>query len=360
MLAFTPAEGPTGLLSVLSDPPGADVLLNNVLAGHTPLSLERSAGVYTLTLRHDGFAETHRTLEIAPNRPQVARASLEKIKYLAFLKRLIEKETEMSAPPAPAPAAVSKDENQTLAFDALQLAAAEEEMQSGAFGKALSLLNNLDANATLPAYTHQRVLENIARCYRGKGDYRAYAGALENLLVSVKNPVKRDNLLWETAVIKATFLGRYDAARTDLLTYIATFNNGIWIQEAYLELAEVNYLLNKPADAANTYRDFIRRFPESPSFDKAVYNLAYLYSHSLADCAEACQWYNRLENNFQNSAYLEDALFWKADCYDKMGQAARARDAYNNYIKRYPGGRWKSAASERLSQLAVNAPPQKG
>ncbi|MFH0920119.1 MAG: PEGA domain-containing protein [Fibrobacterota bacterium] len=358
LISALPSTGPSGLLSVLSDPPGAEVLLDGMPAGRTPLSLECVSGKHTLTLSHEGFAESRRTLNVSPERPQVMRASLEKIKYLAFLKGLIEKETDISAP-APR-VSVSGRKDAPVSFDSLRLAAAEEEMQSNAFGKALSLLNGLASAPALPPETRVRVLEDIARCHRGKGDYRAYAAALEALYAVVGNPVKRDNLLWEIAGIKATYLGRYKEARTDLLAYIAEFKNGIWIQEAYLELAEVQYLLSNTADAARTYRELIRRFPDSPSIDKAVYNLAYLHSHALSDCAEACQWYNRLEREYPGSVYLEDALFWKADCYDKMGLSAKSRDTYSLYLARYPQGRWKDAAAERLLQLVDSAPPKKG
>jgi len=192
-------------------------------------------------------------------------------------------------------------------------------------------------------------MEKKAGCSRVLGDFTGCVSTLMAIYNATPSPVKRDNLLWEIAGIKASNLGQYREAAADLQSYIATFRNGVWIQEANVKLAEIQYLLKQPEAAAATYSAFIKAFPESPLMDKALYNVAYIQGHDLKDCASANQYYNKLESGYAGSAYLQDAVFWHADCLMQLGEKEAAREKYGLYLTRFPDGRWKEAAAERIA-----------
>lgn len=57
-------------LSVLSTPPGADVLVDNQLVGHTPVTLELAPGVHHVEVRRAGYADARADFTLDPRVPQ--------------------------------------------------------------------------------------------------------------------------------------------------------------------------------------------------------------------------------------------------------------------------------------------------
>jgi tetratricopeptide (TPR) repeat protein len=338
-----------GILSVTSEPAGAEVIVNGRIEGRTPLMLEQPVGPSRVALQSPGFASVEQRIEVKPQALGALHLTMERIKALKLFKGLIEQETALPVLPA-----ISTERAQTgpeadvLSSGIYQLAL--DMMEKGETVQAVALLDELLADKDTPAETRVKIMEKKAGCSRILGDFTGCVSTLMAIYNATPSPVKRDNLLWEIASIKASNLGQYREAAGDLQNYIATFKKGVWIQEANIKLAEIQYLLKQPEAATATYSAFIKAYPESPLLDKALYNVAYIQGHDLKDCASANQCYNRLESDFTGSPYLQDAVFWHADCLVQLGQIDKARDKYRLYLKNFPDGRWRDAAMERISE----------
>ncbi|WFN33773.1 PEGA domain-containing protein [Methanogenium sp. S4BF] len=74
---LSPAEGGYGSLSVTSSPTGAEVYVNNVKAGITPVTSDTMApGSYTVTIRLSGYTEWTSVSEVKPGSTTYVSASL--------------------------------------------------------------------------------------------------------------------------------------------------------------------------------------------------------------------------------------------------------------------------------------------
>jgi TolA-binding protein len=356
------AARPMGTLSITSDPPGAYTFINGRAVGQTPLVLEKPSDTYQIALALPGYAVYEQSLRVGRNKGAETHASLEKIKYLKFLKSIMIAREGLREPvpqekaPAPVPqvipavpivqAAGGSPLAQSLFADAVS------KLESGDFGGALNAFEYLKSTESDNIEAKLQVMDKIARCYRALNNFSACVQVLDEMYRISKNHVKKDNLLWEIADIRASRLGQYEAAEKDLLLYVKECPGGFWIHEAYIKLAEIQYLLKKAKAAAATYTAYIEKYPQNRSIDKAYYNLAYILGHDLNDCGRAVVWYRKLLAGHPQSPFVEDAVFWKADCLARLNKKEEAKAEYLNYLARFPNGRWKDATREKLADLA--------
>ncbi|RIH90527.1 PEGA domain protein [Calidithermus terrae] len=68
-----PPTGSTGVLSVVTDVPGADVYIDGRLAGRTPINLQLRPGRYTLEVRSGGRVVYRQAVQVRPNRTTTVR-----------------------------------------------------------------------------------------------------------------------------------------------------------------------------------------------------------------------------------------------------------------------------------------------
>lgn len=68
-----PPTGATGVLSVVTDVPGADVYIDGRLAGRTPINLQLRPGRYTLEVRSGGRIVYRQAVQVRPNRTTTVR-----------------------------------------------------------------------------------------------------------------------------------------------------------------------------------------------------------------------------------------------------------------------------------------------
>ncbi|OGJ89688.1 MAG: hypothetical protein A2487_01175 [Candidatus Raymondbacteria bacterium RifOxyC12_full_50_8] len=225
------------------------------------------------------------------------------------------------------------------------------DIKNGNYSNALKTLQALDDRTDITRAAGDEILEKISLCYRGMGDFASVVTVLRYVEKNTANMVKKDNVLWETALIEASNLKNYTHAEKDLKQYISQYKNGLWIHEAYIKLAEIQYLMKNPQAAVETYSEYIDRFPGNPIIDKAIYNMAYLMGSELYDCKAAIKCYEQLQQSFPESRFLENSIFWQADCLNRLGQFNEARKEYQRYIQLFPEGRWSPAARERLAGI---------
>ncbi|OGS37626.1 MAG: hypothetical protein A2293_16505 [Elusimicrobia bacterium RIFOXYB2_FULL_49_7] len=348
----------SGFLQISSEPVGATVMINGKPSGHTPFSIEKSAGEQTLSVTSPGYTGWHRTLQLTKNSTLNEHVVLQKITFLKLLKN-------MNTPtPLPLleelyaentdPTQFTSDQPGNASLLCREYQVGLDKIQIGNYSVALSTFETLrQKGLRLPADRIQ-LLEQIARCYRGLNDYSSCLATLSEIFNLTENPVKKDNLLWEMASLRAFYLSDYAAVEKDLNDYISLFPQGLWIQEARLRLAEIRYLLRKPMEAAEAYESYLAGAPEGTASEKAMYNLAFLLSHDLNNCEEAIRWYGRQMADYPGGLFLEDAIFWRADCLERLDRRADATREYQHYLSAYPNGRWKNATMERLENIGIS------
>jgi TolA-binding protein len=201
-------------------------------------------------------------------------------------------------------------------------------------------------------HEHAVLARKAVECYRSLGDFGATLAARQKERDAAKSPGARGSLLWEIATIKANCQGDYAGAANDLEEYIRTCPDGPWIHEAYDKRAEALYLDGRMPEAVQQFREHIRRFPNSKEIDQSLYYLAEIASHELNNCADAINYFARLVRAPQGR-YRENALFGLAECYVRLGKDEPARKTYQDYIRLFPKGTWRSACNARLAALAA-------
>ena len=71
-----PARAGQGTLKVVSNPPGAKVLIDGDAVGATPLSVKREAGTYVVSVELSGYAPVSRSMDVAPGKTAVMNETL--------------------------------------------------------------------------------------------------------------------------------------------------------------------------------------------------------------------------------------------------------------------------------------------
>jgi len=74
-----------------------------------------------------------------------------------------------------------------------------------------------------------------------------------------------------------------------------------------------------------------------PGAEVAAYEEAFRL-YRTEKYADAIARFNQFLQNFPSSEYGDNALFWLGECYLKQGDPSSAAVAFEDVVKRYPGG----------------------
>lgn len=160
--------------------------------------------------------------------------------------------------------------------------------------------------------------------------------------------VAEDNVLWETIMARLSSRSNARAAEEELNRYLAEFPDGIWIEEAFFKLAELRVQAGRKKEALEVYRRFINRTPAPSTLDRALYEAATILANDLNGCAEAVDLYGRIESEYPSSRSMENTLFWRGDCFTRLGRLSEAQDEYRKYAARFSKGKWAKVVQSRL------------
>jgi len=327
-----------GLVDCESFPSGATVSIDGQRIGRTPLILKRPAGRSEVTISCDGYAEKKSLVTVRAKQATDCYAQLVPVR----------------APAAHGPIAAwsAEDTAHGALINFPEYIEALIQLTIGEYRKALDIFDSLNALPALGMHEHAVLARKAVECYRSLGDFGATLAARQKERDAAKSPGARGSLLWEIATIKANCQGDYAGAANDLEEYIRTCPDGPWIHEAYDKRAEALYLDGRMPEAVQQFREHIRRFPNSKEIDQSLYYLAEIASHELNNCADAINYFARLVRAPQGR-YRENALFGLAECYVRLGKDEPARKTYQDYIRLFPKGTWRSACNARLAALAA-------
>ncbi len=355
-----PADAPA-LLSLASRPAGADVFLDGKPVGQTPLMLEEKAGRRTVSMTYldhepvdtivtaqpGRLTSIEATLEPTPPRPRSSEPDRERGTTKPAGKR--RRSAGMRSRPTPAADRPPRPRVRTRLPESFpEYKRAQAALRGGNHEQALRILDNLSRRDDMAGEGRMKLLEEMSRALEKQGRYEQLLSVLERMYAHAESDVKRDNLLWRIASVRRHDLGDLHGAEMDLVAYLIAQPDGIWIDEAYLGLAQIQYRLGKYDAAARTYRKLIDRAPSEAYMEQAMFALAHILTHELDNCRRGLPWYSRLLDEYDGSPYMERALFWKAECLRRLGQVREAREAYRRYLSLFPGGRWIRTARAQL------------
>lgn len=99
-----------------------------------------------------------------------------------------------------------------------------------------------------------------------------------------------------------------------------------------------------PAQAAQRYGEFVRRFPRDPRAGLAAFELGRIRMDSLGDPAGAVAPLTRALRS-SGGAFREDALARLVRVHARLGNSDRCAELRERYLRQYPSGAYRSAVS---------------
>jgi tetratricopeptide (TPR) repeat protein len=110
-------------------------------------------------------------------------------------------------------------------------------------------------------------------------------------------------------------------------------------------------MLCKYDSVAATYKTFLKKFPDDPARERALFSLAGVLDDDLNRIREAIGLYTKVMDEFPRGKYYKAALFARAECFDKLGRMMEAKIDYKKYRRLDPQGIWIAACVKRLKTI---------
>jgi TolA-binding protein len=318
-----------GAFTITSTPEEADVFIDGDLAGQTPLFSHVTFGMHSIRISRNGFKDHIDSIEIKAHERFMADISL--------------------IPSGDGP--LSPEDY--VVFNDATLSRAINLLNNGNVTKAIRLLSSLVKNAT-PSTSKSMLataLYKLGTAYKLDGKYEAATLTLSIIVDGPYSTRERGKALFQRGTIHKTHLQNAAEAINDFRRYTSDFSKGIWYEEALYSLAELYHLTNDYKNAAKTYTAFINQFGNTIYREKVLFTLGILYCSHLSNIQRGISFYNRLLEEYPNSPYTEDALFWSADGLLRVGHSKKSAERFRSYLDRFPSGKWQSEATTRLSKI---------
>ncbi len=344
-----------GLLDINSKPDGAIVRINGEPAGITPVTLQKKPGNYNISVTYNGYKVWNSEIEVVKDNASFVNTDLVKSKPRVKNVTLAKTEPKKSAVKyeKEIEKKISSPES-TKDFGFIfnpSFVEALMQITIGEYEKALNILDSLKDLPQLSIPERFRIMSKIASCNRKLGDFEATLANLTERYRASKSVEESSNLLWEIINIKSSYLEDYEGAEKDIHEYIKTYPKSSWIEAAYEKLGELQYLTGKFSKAVGTYQYHINYFNQSPTRDRSMYTLANILRLDLKDTNYALKWYNELIKSYPKSVYIENALFERAECYERIGMKKKAIKEFKKYITAYPNGHLTRFTNLKLAEL---------
>jgi tol-pal system protein YbgF len=110
------------------------------------------------------------------------------------------------------------------------------------------------------------------------------------------------------------------------------------------------------ADAAASFREFLRRYPTHDYADNAQYWLGECY-YDLKDYATAVREFRRVVEKHATGNKVPDALLKMGFSYLSLGESGAGRRSLQELVRTYPSHPSARLAGERLAALATESDP---
>lgn len=231
-----------------------------------------------------------------------------------------------------------------------QVSGVDSSIERDDYTGALRKIDDIMANSLLKPDQHYDANMKKARILKYLKRYSDVASVLEEVANGNYRTEFKGNALFQYAMLQKNELNNSKKAVETLRKYIDAHKDGLMITDAFYTLAEVLHEKKEYSAEAAVYNQYIELFGTASSAQRAVYELARLYSTELNDHSRAFGLFAHLSDVYPEGPYSEDALFWKAKSLQAQGKAAQEIIAYKEYLGKYPNGRWAMDAKARTAR----------
>ena len=134
----------------------------------------------------------------------------------------------------------------------------------------------------------------------------------------------------------------FDQAAPRWQQFIQTYPQHKRTPTAYHHLGVCQIQQQKHAEAANTFRTILSKFPQFTALDSTHFNLglaiynAALASQKPADFNQAATTFGEVSAKFGNSPLVPTSLFYRAECLCLAGDFKTALPVYQNIVNAHP------------------------
>ena len=134
-------------------------------------------------------------------------------------------------------------------------------------------------------------------------------------------------------------LGKAEEANTQFTRLAEQFPKSPLAGDSLFRLGEYYTEQKQPAEAARAYGRAVEALGESKLAPLAGFKLG-VSAYDAKDFPTSATAFGTLLARFPTSDYAAESLFWRAQALEQQGeaQAAPARDAYLQYLAKYPAG----------------------
>ncbi|MGD9201201.1 MAG: PEGA domain-containing protein [Chitinispirillia bacterium] len=360
-----------GIINIKSDPANAKIYIGDDFIGVTPHAINFPSGSYNVSIEKDGFKpwkkniylETMYSANVSAKLSQYTQNQYIKVtkplikksrKVIRKKSKLVNKKTHVN--PLKEEIVIDTSVQDTKDFGFIlnpEFVKALIHMTAGEYQEALIILDSLKEIPTISITEKIRIMSKISACYKGLGNFENTLLNLTEKYNSTGDSLEKSNYLWEMITVKANCLEDYSGAEKDIITYIRDYPNGTWIESAYTKLGEIQYITGKYIKAVGTFQYHINYFKNDPNIENSIYTIANIMRSDIKDCKMAIKWYSRLLEEHKLSSYYANALFERAECYEKISNNGKSRNDYQKYLELYPEGHLKNLCLSRLSKMEI-------
>jgi tetratricopeptide (TPR) repeat protein len=333
-----------GIVDVSVKPQQALILIDDSLAGRSPLLVRKPVGRHSVTIAANGFISFEKTIAVGSDSISAIIADLQRTLEGKPAARAVS-----SKPARQCAVVVFKPESTLVAVP--EYVEAMVQLTIGEYQKAIGILDSLKNTQPIDMKSRMSIMRKINESYLKLGNFSKALEKLEDRFEKATDSSSREQTLWEMANIKANCLGDYPGAEMALVELLMVNPSGKQAKDALFKLAETQYMLNKFDCAAATYRNFLKDFQRDPDFDKALFSLADIVDNDAHGYQEALLLYGKLLTEHPQSPYADAARFARAQCLIKLGRTGEARMGFKKYLSLSPQGMWSSACAEKLKEL---------
>jgi len=170
-------------------------------------------------------------------------------------------------------------------------------------------------------------------------------------------------------------LSEYILASDEYGRLLRFYPRSKWVDDAQYKIAFSNYKLSpKPAldqkytvKAIESFQSFLEDFPDSelvPEAERLLlicrtklsekeYKAGKLYL-KLKDREAALVYFTSVIDNYYDTKYLQDALFWKGESLFKLKRNDEAQSVFLELLSKYPQSKYVAKTKSRLKDIESN------
>lgn len=318
-----------GSISVTSIPSGANVYLNGVLRGKTPIVLrDIEPGIYTLHLEREDFVTWRQEVKVEEGKVTSVEARLES-KSEAYLVGVIN----------------ANPDNVQAYYELAHL-----YMIRRRYDDALKILQaGMDACMSEAALTSDmcRLYQEIERIYTGQykfGDERVLESLRPRILQLLEEGIKRSprnhynyTLLAELLDDTQKAVGLYEAALKAMRTQRAKSYFEVLAASAIYKLAQKELNRRSVERAIALLEEAVRKYPKAHASRDALFDLGNIYMERLKDAAKAIEVWRKFISLYPDDDRCSSIRLRIADTLaTSLKDCDGAIAEYRRYINDYP------------------------